>query len=132
MDGNQRSRPAHLVVRQFHEKDKREVTGLWLEVFPDDPPWNEPAAIIRRKLAIQSDLFWVGSYRGKIVATVLAGYDGHRGWIYHLAVVPSQRRKGFARKIMIAAETRLKELAARKSTFKYEPQTKQSCAFIKV
>ena len=111
---SQQSRPARLVVRQFQKKDQQEVTDLWLEVFPDDPPWNKPRAIIHRKLAIQSDLFWVGSHRGKIVATVLAGYDGHRGWIYHLAVAPSHRRKGFARKIMIAAETRLKELGCPK------------------
>jgi ribosomal protein S18 acetylase RimI-like enzyme len=114
MGGSQGSRSARLVIRRFREKDKHEVTDLWLKVFPDDPPWSEPGAVIRRKLAIQSDLFWVGSYQGKIVATVLAGYDGHRGWIYHLAVAPGHRRKGFARKIMVAAETRLKALGCPK------------------
>ena len=47
--------------------------------------------IIRRKSAVQPELFWVGLHEGRIVATVMAGYDGHRGWIYHLAVAPEHR-----------------------------------------
>jgi ribosomal protein S18 acetylase RimI-like enzyme len=102
------------VVRQFNERDAEQVTRLWAEAFPDDPPWNQPGEIIRRKVARQPDLFWVGVYRQRIVATVLAGYDGHRGWIYHLAVASIYQRRGFAREMMTAAETRLKELGCPK------------------
>ena len=60
--------------------------ALWTGVFPDTRAWNQPQAYIRRKLAAQPELFLVGARGGRVVATVLVGYDGVRGWIYHLAV----------------------------------------------
>jgi ribosomal protein S18 acetylase RimI-like enzyme len=99
-----------LLIRRFRQDDVREVTSLWLRVFPDDPPWNRPGEIIRRKLAVQPDLFWVGVLDQHIVATVMAGYDGNRGWIYHLAVAPNLRGNGFGRAMMAEAEARLRSL----------------------
>src|SRR5688572_5396059 len=66
-------------IRPYKPQDERSVISLWNEAFPDDPPWNEPAAMIRRKLAVQPELFLVGVEDGRIVATVLAGYNGVRG-----------------------------------------------------
>ena len=83
-------------------------------MFPDDPPWNAPGEIIRHKRQIQPDLFWVGVSELRIAATVMAGYDGNRGWIYHLAVAPEQRRKGFGRAMMAHAEARLRSLSCPK------------------
>jgi len=105
---------AKTVVRPFEPQDHAEVVSLWKDVFPDDPLWNEPAAMIRRKLTVQPELFLVGYADGRLVATVLAGFDGVRGWIHHLAVHPSYRRRGIARALMIAAEEGLAKLGCPK------------------
>ncbi len=103
-----------LLIRRFRKGDSREVSSLWRLVFPDDPPWNSPDAIIRRKLAVQPDLFWVGVLKEQIVATVMAGYDGNRGWIYHLAVTPELQGRGFGRAMMAEAERHLRSLGCPK------------------
>jgi ribosomal protein S18 acetylase RimI-like enzyme len=68
---------------------------------------NDPAADIRRKLQIQRDMFLVGLHGSELVATVMAGYEGHRGWINYLAVKPAFRRRGLGRRLMAEAEERL-------------------------
>ena len=103
-----------LHIRLFAEDDTEEVTSLWMRVFPDDPPWNVPREIIRHKREVQPDLFWVGVSESRIAATVMAGYDGNRGWIYHLAVAPDLRRNGFGRAMMAQAEERLRGLGCPK------------------
>ena len=81
------------IVRVYRDSDHDSVVVLWRMVFPNDPPWNEPSELIRRKRRIQRELFWVAEEGDEIVGTVLAGYDGVRGWIYHLAVDPSSAAK---------------------------------------
>ncbi len=65
-------------------------------------PW-----LVKRK--VQPDLFFVGTDGGRIVATVMAGYDGHRGWIYYLAVDPDYQRKHIGRRMMAKAEFALQK-----------------------
>ena len=72
-------------------------------------PWNDPRKDIYRKLNNQRDMFLVGSIGSKVVATVMAGYDGHRGWINYLAVDASNQKRGFGRRLMAEAEARLRE-----------------------
>ena len=96
-----------LRIRAFQEDDEAQVVAMWRDVFAKDPPWNEPMKVIRRKLAVQRDLFLVGELEGRIVATVIAGYDGFRGWVYHLAVPAGKRRKGYGRAMMAEVEKRL-------------------------
>ena len=57
-------------------------------------PWNDPRKDIRRKLHVQPELFLVGVREGEVVATVMAGYEGHRGWVNYLAVAPEQQQSG--------------------------------------
>ncbi len=71
-------------------------------------PWNDPGKDIRRKLKVQPEMFLVGCLDNRIVATVMVGYEGHRGWINYLAVLPDHRRSGIGRRMMEAAETRLR------------------------
>ena len=99
--------------RAFLESDEAEVIALW-ERCGLVQPSNNPAADIRRKLAFQKDLFLVGLLDGKIIASVMAGYEGHRGWINYLAVDPEHRRKGFGRAIMAHAEQVLERVGAPK------------------
>jgi ribosomal protein S18 acetylase RimI-like enzyme len=70
-------------------------------------PWNDPHNDIARKLAVQPELFLVGVLDGEIVGSVMAGYEGHRGWVNYLAVAPRGRGRGFARALMREVEERL-------------------------
>jgi ribosomal protein S18 acetylase RimI-like enzyme len=103
-----------LLIRPYCEAEEAEVISLWLSVFPDEPPWNAPVLVIRRKVSLQRDLFLVGEFRDRVVATVLAGFDGFRGWVYHLAVAPEHRRQGFGRAMMQEVEARLRLLGCPK------------------
>ena len=103
-----------LTIRPYRDKDRQDVVALWhrcqLVV-----PSNDPQTDIRLKTHFQPDLFLVGHNReGQLLATVMAGYDGHRGWINYLAVAPDQRRQGIGRQMMAAAETRLRALGCPK------------------
>jgi ribosomal protein S18 acetylase RimI-like enzyme len=101
-------------IRSFSDADRAAVVALWSRVFPDDPAWNAPEAMIQRKLTVQRELFLVGVVGGEVIATVLAGFDGVRGWIHHLAVAPEHRRRGIARRLMAAAEAGLAALGCPK------------------
>lgn len=101
-------------VRSFEDADELQVGALWLRVFPDDPPRNEPGLVVRRKQAVDDDLFLVAERDGRVVGAVVAGYDGYRGWVYHLAVDPDLRRRGIGRALMSEAERRLKALGCPK------------------
>jgi ribosomal protein S18 acetylase RimI-like enzyme len=103
-----------LEIRPYREDDHDGVVALWNRVFAGDPPWNAPAEMIRRKLTVQRELFLVGLVAGQVVATVLAGFDGVRGWIHHLAVAPEQRRRGLATRMMAVAEAGLVALGCPK------------------
>jgi ribosomal protein S18 acetylase RimI-like enzyme len=94
-------------IRAFEEADERAVVKLWEEVFAYPQPRNAPAKVIRDKLAVQRDLFFVAVADGVLVGTVMAGYDGHRGWVYSLAVSPAARRRGIGTALMRHAEREL-------------------------
>lgn len=95
-----------LEIRPFQNSDVEAVVQLWkdCELIRTS---NDPHRDIERKLAAQPDLFLVGTLNGRIVASVMAGYDGHRGWLNYLAVSPTCRQRGFGRQIVAAAEKRL-------------------------
>ncbi len=97
-------------VRAFADGDREAVVALWREAFPNDPPRNEPNAILDRKVPLGDGLVFVAERDGAVVGAVVAGYDGYRGWIYHLAVDPARRGEGIGSELMRAAEV---ELAAR-------------------
>ncbi|MEE8558186.1 MAG: GNAT family acetyltransferase [Myxococcota bacterium] len=95
------------LIRPYRDEDEAGVVRLWAEVFHDAPAWNDPTADIRRKQTVQADLFLVAVSGVRIAGTVMAGFDGHRGWIYYLAVDPDLRRRGLGRALMQEAEQRL-------------------------
>jgi len=90
------------------------VVKLWQEVSPDTSPWNEPNYVINAKLAVQPELFFVAVQDDKVIGTVMAGYDGHRGWIYSLAVNPKYQRKGIGTALMKHAEESLLSMGCAK------------------
>jgi ribosomal protein S18 acetylase RimI-like enzyme len=90
-------------IRPYAEGDEESVVQLW-ERCGLTRPWNDPRNDIARKRAVRPDLFLVGVVDGEIIGTVMAGYEGHRGWINYLAVAPEQRRHGWGRALMTEAE----------------------------
>jgi ribosomal protein S18 acetylase RimI-like enzyme len=97
-----------LQIRPFQLADEAQLIELWTRC-DLVRPWNDPRKDIRRKLQAQPELFLVGVLDGVIVASVMAGYEGHRGWINYLAVAPEQQGRGLGRAIMDAAERLLHE-----------------------
>jgi ribosomal protein S18 acetylase RimI-like enzyme len=83
-------------IRPFREADEPAVVALWKAIFGYADAHNDPATAIRRKLEVDRDLFLVAIRDSVVVGTVMGGYDGHRGWIYSLAVHPDHRRQGIA------------------------------------
>ncbi len=97
-------------IRSYEHSDEGAVIALWKEVFPYGEPRNKPAKVIRQKLASGCDLFFVAQAENNVVAAVMGGYDGHRGWVYHLAVDPQYRSQGIGAALMSHLE---RELAKR-------------------
>ena len=93
-------------IRPFESRDTASVVGLW-EACELTRPWNDPRRDIARKVAVDDGLFLVGEVDGAVVASVMAGYDGHRGWVNYLAVDPARRGHGHGRALMHEAEARL-------------------------
>ena len=95
-----------LKIRQLTIDDKDAVIQLWhdcnLVV-----PWNDPEKDIQRKLKVGTEYFLVGEYEATLVASVMGGYDGHRGYVNYLAVAPMFRNRGFAHVMMAEIETQL-------------------------
>ena len=85
-------------IRPYQDDDRDEVTSLWRQTFPGEPH-NDPNAVIDAKLAVDRLLF-VARDQGKIIGTAMAGYDGHRGWLYSVAVDPDRQRQGIGRQLM--------------------------------
>jgi ribosomal protein S18 acetylase RimI-like enzyme len=81
-------------IRPYLEQDEPDVIALWKQVLPDDAPHNDPATSIRQKLAVDRELFLVAEVAGAVVGTAMGGYDGHRGWIYSVAVLAEHRHRG--------------------------------------
>src|SRR5258706_3689685 len=98
----------------YREQDFAGVRTLWCEAFPDDPPWNSAEAAIPAKQAFQPDLFLVAVDDGKAIGTIMAGNDGHRGWLYSVAVSENFRRRGIGTALVRDAETRLRALGCHK------------------
>jgi ribosomal protein S18 acetylase RimI-like enzyme len=88
-----------LSIRPYQSCDEDAVIRLW-HACGLTRPWNDPQKDIARKLSVQSELFLVGEADGAVVASVMAGYDGHRGWINYLAVDPALQRRGYGRALI--------------------------------
>ena len=120
--------PPAMTIRPFAEVDEASVIALWGRCGLLRP-WNDPRRDIARKLRVQPDLFLVGTLDGQVVASAMAGYDGHRGWIYYLAVDPGCQRAGLGRAIMAAAEERLRALGCPKINLQVRRGNAEAVAF---
>ena len=115
-------------IREFETGDQDSVIELWKECNLL-VPWNDPVKDIQRKLLAGADLFLVGELSGSIVATVMGGYDGHRGWINYLAVSPRHQRHGYGRQLMEFIESRLVKMGCPKINLQVRESSTDIIAF---
>jgi ribosomal protein S18 acetylase RimI-like enzyme len=115
-------------IRPYEPEDEAAVIALW-DRCGLLRPWNDPKKDILRKLSVRPDLFLVGLVNGSIVATAMAGYEGHRGWINYLGVCPQHRRQGLGRSIMQAAEQRLRDCGCPKINLQVRTSNQQAIGF---
>jgi ribosomal protein S18 acetylase RimI-like enzyme len=97
-----------LKIRVYQASDQQAIVDLWNECGLL-VPWNDPAKDIQRKILLGADLFLVGELDGALIASVMGGYEGHRGWANYLAVRPDYQDKGYARLLMSELEMKLLE-----------------------
>ena len=97
-----------LFIRPFQTEDEASVVSLW-QLCELTVPWNNPYKDIARKLKVQPELFLVGMLDSLLIATVMGGYDGHRGWINYLAVHPDFQGQGYAQQVMGNVESELRK-----------------------
>lgn len=98
----------HFHIRPYRETDRAAVVELWQSTGLT-MPHNDPNKDIDRKLKVDPDLFLVGEVKGSLVATAMAGYEGHRGWVNYLAVQPGLHGEGLGRLLMERVEALLKD-----------------------
>ena len=101
------------LIRPYKNDDETAVIALWQRC-DLVRPWNNPKLDIERKLKVNPELFLVGMMDGQVVASVMGGYEGHRGWINYLAVEPELQRQGLGRRMMVEAEQRIRALGSPK------------------
>lgn len=102
-----------MIIRPFQVGEEDQVVAVW-EACGLVVPQNDPYADIERKMREHPELFLVGERDGKLIVSVMAGYEGHLGWINYLAVHPDFRNSGLGKMIMEEAESLLKELGCPK------------------
>ncbi len=96
-------------IRRYRQADESDVIELWREVFPSAPARNDPLKDIELKLTEQPELFLVAIVDGLLVGTAMAGFDGHRGWVYYVAVHSTYRRRGIGSALMGEVESTLSQ-----------------------
>jgi len=117
-------------IRKFQDSDRSSLIELWSAVFPDDPPHNEPSIVIDAKLAVD-DLIFVAEHEGKMVGACMAGYDGHRGWLYAVAVLRESRRNGTGVDLVKYAMQSLKDIGCVKVNLQIRSTNTEVAAFYK-
>ena len=118
----------NLIIRPYHPMDKEGVIALWQECHLIAPQ-NNPQLDIRRKLKVNPEWFLVGEIEEIIVASCMAGYDGHRGWINYLGVRPACRRQGIASKVLKEAEKGLRAAGCPKINLQIRETNKEVIRF---
>ena len=100
-------------IRAFQPADTDQVVALW-DACGLSRPWNDARADIARKLTVQPELFLVAVDDDRVVGTTMAGYDGHRGWLYYVGTDPDRRGEGIAAALIARAEELLTALGCPK------------------
>ena len=116
-------------IRPYEDADESGVIDLWREALPILAPHHDPATSIRNKLAAERDLFFVAVIEGMVVGTVMGGYDGHRGWVYSVAVRAVHRRAGIGTALLHRLEQALIERGCLKVNLQVRVSNAEVVAF---
>ena len=117
-----------MIIRPYAPEHEKAVIDLWRKCNLTGS-WNSPKLDIERKLKVNPELFLVGLIGSKVVATVMGGYDGHRGWIHYLAVDPPYQRKGLGRQIMKAIEKKILDMGCPKINLQIRAENSAAIEF---
>lgn len=115
-------------LRPFDTPDTDAVVLLWQRCGLTRP-WNDPRRDIERKRTVQPQLFIVAEAQTQVIGSVMAGYDGHRGWINYLAVDPAWQGQGLGRALMQQAQDALLALGCPKINLQVRAGNTQALAF---
>jgi ribosomal protein S18 acetylase RimI-like enzyme len=120
-----------MIVPYSDPAHRPQVVALWREVFGYDAPRNSPALAIDKKMAVNDGLLFVALEGDVVIGTAMAGYDGHRGWLYSIAVRPAYRRKGLGAALVAHAEKALCHLGCVKVNLQLLASNEGTAAFYK-
>ena len=120
---------AEIELRPYQDTDRQGVIALWEAAFTDSKAWNAADGVIDRKAAVQPDLFLVAVSGTHVIGTILAGYDGVRGWVHRLAVHNDHKRQGIASALMRQAEAALRTVGCPKINLQVRDSNLEVIAF---
>lgn len=115
-------------IRTFRETDTEGVVSLW-DQCSLTVPWNDPRKDIKRKLDVQPDLFIVCEEDTRIIGSLMGGYDGHRGWLYYLAVHPDWWQQKIGTLLVKEIEGRITEYGCPKINLMVRTGNRKVLAF---
>jgi ribosomal protein S18 acetylase RimI-like enzyme len=121
----------HSIITYIDASHRQQVIDLWKTVFGYEAAHNTPSLAIDKKLAVQDDLFFVATEGNALVGTILAGYDGHRGWLYSVAVHPSHQGQGIGKALIAHAERALAQRGCMKINLQIVSSNESVSAFYK-
>lgn len=117
-------------IRKYVAQDRQPLIDLWQEVFPDPASHNQPSKVIDGKLN-QDDLIFVAEHTNQVVGSCIVGYDGHRGWLYAVAVAPEYRRQKIGARLVSYSMDELKNLGCTKVNLQIRSTNTQVANFYK-
>jgi len=117
-------------IRKFEIIDENDVIALW-KLCNLVVPQNNPKKDIEEKMNFQPELFFVGEFQNNIIASIMIGYDGHRGWLYYLAVHPDFQRRGFGTQLIDFARDCLSTLGCQKINVQIRTSNASVASFYK-
>jgi ribosomal protein S18 acetylase RimI-like enzyme len=118
-----------ITLKTFSDEHFEGVKALWRECFPGDPRWNDAGIAVPAALAAQPDLLIVAVEGDAVVGSILPGYDGHRGWLYAVAVLQSHRRQKIGTMLIREAEKRLQAMGCRKVNLQVRATNSEAAKF---
>lgn len=117
-----------IILRKYQHSDKHSLLQLWQEAFPNPAPHNAPHLVLATKLKVDNLLF-VAEKKGDIVGSCMAGYDGHRGWLYSVAISIQTRRMGIGSKLVKHTIKALNKIGCTKVNLQIVAGNEQVTAF---
>ena len=115
-------------ISYYQEQDRQQLLELWASIFDETGAYNKPQYMLDSKLAIDNNIY-VARQSEEVVGVILAGYDGHRGWLYSLAVSRYFQRKGVGKSLVEFALEKLMNMGCVKVNLQVREENKEVVSF---